>query len=301
MNQQAISDAVANMISCLSFDANGLPDWQRLVHCCAKKNGADFGRIMHRSISPSIDLCTGKGSEHNHVFDYSHGEFHLQLCFDDSVAFEKAKQTFQVLDVHLRNVLDLALKQHANQWQLSLFADGVSGLDIGIVIFTQAGDCEWMNDIARELLLSEPTCTNLYDVGSLANRSALKASVEALGDRQNPVQDRWQVGDVSVRCSVSRAPDVQRFHAISREVYVLAVTQEMPISESPLLDKVLNTSPAQTRVLRLSATGMSADDVASATGYTKSTVYSYIKAGYKRFNVNKQAQLTAKLCADLPV
>ncbi|CAA0125286.1 Uncharacterised protein [BD1-7 clade bacterium] len=72
------------------------------------------------------------------------------------------------------------------------------------------------------------------------------------------------------------------------------------LNDHQLLAEMLNIQLSEAKIAAAFSAGSSAKTIASDTGYTLHTVYSYIKKLYKQLNIRSQTQLTIALWRYIP-
>ncbi|CAA0117585.1 Uncharacterised protein [BD1-7 clade bacterium] len=100
----------------------------------------------------------------------------------------------------------------------------------------------------------------------------------------------------------------QDFGAPIRAIFQLGVAWDLRLhcsevqllNDHQLLAEMLNIQLSEAKIAAAFCTGNSAKTIASDTGYTLHTVYSYIKKLYKQLNIHSQSQLTIALWRYIP-
>ena len=130
--------------------------------------------------------------------------------------------------------------------------------------------------------------------------SKSQRSMLASDDKTQSMYKVLQIGYETVRCLLMYRREVPVGWGAEALQFTLMVCRGSAQPTSSWLKSRFNISEAEAIVASWFAMGLSAEEVAEKTGYTISTVYSYIKKLYGTLDIKKQSQLTAVIWPELP-
>jgi len=287
------------LMSALAIEPNQTTDWLQFVQYLADISHAEEVRLSFTRELPARVIQHGQSPTSNgYPLTLSFEEALLSFSFENLEAQQTASAWLLPLQPHLQNCIALGchhqyLLQQSQQQNLCL-----QGLNAA----------SWRLSARGEIQQQCPLATELQQQGVIRLQRKLLAFTDEpkwLSEQlqrfsQQPEQvhiaqrhllhggQRW------IACLIQQPVSTDGWIRDPVRITLL-LTPLNEHSTSRWLSEVFELSDSEARIGALFASGLSADQVAALTGYSKHTVYSYIKQLYQVLGINKQSQLTAAI------
>lgn len=301
----AISELSEILIDSLSLNGHSAPKWEAFLKCILDGMHLQGGRLILNEGQNSVTLSEFPSdamellSEHYQLDD---AELILELYIDPRLDKQPILQVLEWVHGPLAEVLNLAyrLQKMNSKQKISLCCEETLG--IARYTLNQRGEIIETNQAGDQLMLTGVVNMFRKRIQLKPAENWLKSGIDALVRKQEEALYQTVHSEKSVfHCVLIALREHSEVWLKSAAKFLLLIIPSSQKPRSEQLRQMFGLNDAEAAIASWFSAGLSAEDVASKTGYTTHTVYSYIKKLYSQLGINKQSQLTAMVWRSMPV
>lgn len=313
LSEKILSDNIIKLIAKLELSSDSKPNWHDFLKSLITLSKANslYLSCSNASIAHNTALQVGEESSKAHHYSinkkFKDWTYTLSFFFENQPTLAKFKNQSPIIEASVKIPMELALNSfdhHINHMAISSCLEN-SGLGILHI------------DNHARIIKSNHIANNIIKLGHLKLRhdkvfiasnslwlkeridnptSKITANISSSSEELREKQKSYinlPIGKQALHCLLT-PPDTNQFYYL----LLLHLNSRQILPET--LKKLLHISSSQAEIITGFMQGASAKQVSEQTGYSVSTVYSYIKNLYKEKEISSQAQLTATLLPELP-
>ncbi len=227
----------------------------------------------------------------------------LVLMFNNDKQKEQADFFWEEVCEQVIQIFNLGWQWQEKQNLKHIVKSCGEKMNVSLVNLDAKGSPNFSNTLPEGLLdkgLFKVVSGRLQLASDPAWLSKSQRSMLASDDKTQSMYKVLQVDLETVQCLLMYRREVPVGWGAEARQFTLMVCSGSAQPTSSWLKSRFNISEAEAIVASWFAMGLSAEEVADKTGYTISTVYSYIKKLYGTLGIKKQSQLTAAIWPELP-
>ncbi|GLQ33574.1 helix-turn-helix transcriptional regulator [Litoribrevibacter albus] len=297
-----ISRAMEDLIHAMNIDVHSAVCWSGWIDVLVEYSGALEGQLNIPSLNVALTrpVKTEHKSIKQHVSNhYSRNwqvEGHLvelTLCFDQNTVMAERLMWLSQFDDCLLSSLTIGVKHSQYIGQRRLVNLALDTVRLAMLEVDHNSRILHTNYLAKELINDKTISVNAQKLAKLGSSKITDYLSDPLPNEK--VSFRYQAGDNLYECMLLYSTD--ELFAWSRKLGVYYLTLK-PLDNSPnakWLTQGFGLSDSQATVAGWACCGKSAKEISALTGLSVSTVYSYLKAIYKKLGVQSQSQMAAMI------
>lgn len=307
MKPEVISSSISNLMQSLSLQKNREVSWHLFLTTIMGYVQADKGQLSVESkvintkiIEDGKGPCIGPLSV---CWELDTMGSKLVLIFRNDKKKEQAELFWGKICEQVMQIFHLGWQWQEKQNLKYIVKSCGENMNVFLVNLDSKGSPGLSNTLPEGLLnkgLFKVVSGCLQLASDPAWLSKSQRSMLASDDKTQSIYKVLQVDHETVQCLLMYRRDIPVGWGAEARQFTLMVCSGSAQPTSSWLKSRFNISEAEAIVASWFAMGLSAEEVADKTGYTISTVYSYIKKLYGTLGIKKQSQLTAAIWPELP-
>lgn len=306
MQSNEISSSLSQLTESLSLGSVSGTDWHKFLDCLVS---------LTRSESGSLKFTDRSNDSHTLNKQYSRNQYclsweiipdvcHVILYSENVQAKQWADKVFLNLSAQIREIVKLGMywqERHEIQDMTNIFSQSVK---VGLADLNAVGELKSQNEIMDALVESKVLTLSNGRIQLSEDPYWIANNQKKMVDSALNYQSSHRIissGGIIYRCILVCQKNIMNgWKALNNQFSLLFYTNSEQYN-SHYLQALFSISPSEAKVVACFSKGLSAEEVATETGYKVSTIYSYIKELYRNLGINKQSQLTAAIWPELPL